>query len=180
MNRRTVKARRITIADLGREDELFLSYSPSKTEKEQICKDLQVLAIHKLQISGSVLPYRTKDWELVGKLAGRIVQECKITLEPIPTRINIGFARRYVSDTRLLDPLSNNRIPDDDSLEPLEPVVDLFDLARELLFLEIPRFPLKPGAEFHFSDTNGSSDPAPDHEAVHPLAKLGEIYKKPC
>jgi hypothetical protein len=68
-----------------------------------------------------------------------------ISAEPVTTRIDTPVVRRFLREMPVpTEPEAE--IPDDDTLEPLGPVIDPGAVMAEALALALPDYPRAPGA----------------------------------
>ena len=107
---------------------------------------LGITAVRALRFKGELRPSGHHDVELEARLAATVEQPCGITLAPVVTMIREPVLRRYIAD--LADPEELEiEMPDDDSAEPLPEVIDVGEVALEVLALALPLYPRAPGAE---------------------------------
>ncbi|MCY4445376.1 MAG: YceD family protein [Rhodobacteraceae bacterium] len=179
MIKRFVKVQKIKIADLTLGTNYHFIFIPNQIARNNLRDDLKILSINSLQVKGIMRSITPEEWVFQGNFRARITQSCIITSEPLKNTINCKFSRRYVKDKKLLAPTTDNKIPENDELELLQPDINLFELARELLFLEIPEYPSKSGADFKFENDRDDYEPQPHFPIDNPFFKLKEIYPEP-
>ncbi len=118
--------------------------------------------------------WRGKGVRLTGKFSADVVQTCVVTLEPIETRIEAAFERRFLPAEKIerepeddgeifVDPLA------EDPPEPLTHELDLGEILIEELALNLDPYPRKPGVAF--------AESAPEPKA-NPFAVLAKLKPK--
>ncbi|MBT0956992.1 DUF177 domain-containing protein [Alphaproteobacteria bacterium KMM 3653] len=139
--------------------------------------DLDIIALRKLRLRGSLSPMGKRDWQLNATLGATAVQECVVSLEPVTTRIDTKVARVYAADFTYSED-SEAEMPGDDSIEALPEVVDLAAVAAEALALALPDFPRAEGLEpADMIAAPPGAAPLTD-EAVKPFAGLADLKAK--
>lgn len=136
----------LRVADLPNRDGLTFKLAPDATHRQALARQLDIPRIRKLTFTGKLSPDGRHDWRLEGILGATVVQECVITTDPVTTRIDVPVARHYLR--QMPEPEGvEAEIPEDDTLEPLGPQIDLGDVMAEALALALPDYPRTPGAE---------------------------------
>lgn len=111
---------------------------------------------------------------VAGNLTAHIIQQCIISLDPVESRIDAPINAIY--DARA-EPEPDDRDLDPDIEEFPEPmtggIVDLGELAAQVLALEIDPFPRREGA-----DADGMQMESSDGED-NPFAALGKLKNPP-
>ncbi|WP_417628003.1 YceD family protein [Pararhodobacter aggregans] len=161
----------LRVSDLSARGSLRFRLTPTAEARADLATDLGALKIRKLDFTGQIVAEGRSDWRLEGKLGATVVQECVITAEPVTTRIDEPVTRRFVRDM----PVSSEpevEIPEDDTLEPLGPVIDPGAVMAEALALALPDYPRVPGAELPDSVTE-----LPPEERPNPFAALAKLKK---
>jgi uncharacterized metal-binding protein YceD (DUF177 family) len=122
-------------------------FLPDAPARAALAEDLDLLALHALELVGEIRPVGRDELVLEARLTARADQACGITLAPVPAVIDEPVRRRYVAG--LSTPEGDEvEMPEDDTTEPMPEVIDLSDIAAEALALALPLFPRAPGAEF--------------------------------
>lgn len=155
----------LRVADLNARATYRFHLRPNAAARLQLARDLGVLAVRKLAFRGTLTPEGRRDWRLDADLGATAVQACVITAEPVTTRIDTPVVRRFVRDM----PVSTEpeaEIPEDDTLEPLGPVIDPGAVMAEALALALPDYPRAPDASLPDSLTGE------DAVRVSPFAAL--------
>jgi uncharacterized metal-binding protein YceD (DUF177 family) len=122
------------------------SYRPDAADRARLASDLDLLALHALDLSGEIRPAGREEFVLEASLSARADQACGITLVPVPAIIAESVRRRYIAG--LAAPEGDEvEMPEDDSIEPMPDVIDIAEIAAEALDLALPLYPRAPGAE---------------------------------
>jgi len=120
---------------------------PDPAQRAELARELDLLALHRLEFIGQIDPGGRDEIRLHGSLTAAVDQACIVTLAPVTAEISETVTRRFVAD--LPAPQGDEaEIPDDDTLEPMPEVLDIVELATEALMLALPLYPRAPGAEF--------------------------------
>ena len=146
--------------------------APNAEARAELAQSLGAQKIRKLDFRGTVVAEGKHDWRLDGMLGATVVQECVITAEPVSTRIDAPVTRVFVRD---MDEPSEieTEIPEDDTREPLGPVIDPGVVMAEALALALPDYPRIEGAELPDSAT----DDLGEDERPNPFAALAALKK---
>ncbi len=169
----------IRVARLPTDCTTSFSFVPTAVLLCRISEEAGVLAIRKLRLAGTLKPLANGDWLLRAQLGATVTQECVLTLQPVRTRVDVRVGRTFVTDKRRYNPLPDFRMPNDENLELLLPEIDLYELALEVIVLEIPLYPHAIGARLDAPEDgtpNSASSEATMHES--PLSNLSELYRR--
>lgn len=159
----------LRVADLNARGTHRFDLRPSATARAELARKLQIVGLKKLAFRGTLAPEGRSDWRLEGLLGATAVQACVITADPVTSRIDIPVLRRFLRDMPVpAEPEAE--IPEDDSLEPLGPVIDPGAVMAEALALALPDYPRAPGASLQPLDASGSRD--------NPFAVLAPLRSK--
>ncbi len=171
-----VLSRPVRFADLPQRKPTRVRLVPDEGQLEDIADRLSVDALRKVRMDVELAPGPGRDWTLTGKLGATVVQPCRVTTDPVTTRIEEDVARRYTPDA--VTPEGDEVEMDDDTLEPLPAILDLGSVLEEALALAIPEFPRAPSAdEIDMTATPPGAEPLTD-EAVKPFAGLAALKAK--
>lgn len=123
-------------------------YTPNAAERADLARDLGILKVSKLRLTGTLTPFGTRDWQLRAMLGATVQQACIVTLEPVTTRIDDPVERTYLAalPEPQIEPGSEIEMPEDDTIEALPETLDLAAIAAEALALALPQYPRAPGA----------------------------------
>jgi len=123
---------------------------------------------------------------LSGRLRASVVQECGVTLDPVPAEIDEAFERGFLPFADLYSeekPGSEHEIVTDRELgdvpEPLTDPLDIGDIMAEELGVALDPYPRKEGLEEEtvYRATPGGVAPLTDAD-VKPFAGLADLAKK--
>jgi uncharacterized metal-binding protein YceD (DUF177 family) len=164
----------LRLADLPQRRATAIRLVPDEGQLEALADRLGVDAFRKVRFDAELTPGPGRDWTLSGRLGATVTQPCRVTTEPVVTRIEEEVARRYSPDAA--EPEGEEmEMPEDDTLEPLPTVLDLGALLEEELALALPAFPRAEGAgEIDLTAAPPGVAPLSD-EAVKPFAGLADL-----
>lgn len=123
------------------------TYTPDKAEREVLARDIGLLALHALELTGEVRPHGRDELVLEARLVARADQPCSVTLVPVPAKIDEPVRRRYIADYQTPEG-DEVEMPEDDTVEPMPEMIDLAEIAAEALALALPLYPRAPGVDF--------------------------------
>lgn len=142
----TTLALPLRLADLSARGTVKFRLLPDPEARATLAGLMGVQKLRKLEFSGTLTPDGRYDWRLAGRLGATAVQDCVITFEPVTTRIDTDVTRRFVRDMPEITS-DDLEIPEDDTLEPLGPVIDPGVVMAEALALALPDYPRAEGAD---------------------------------
>ena len=108
---------------------------------------LGVSSIRRMMFEGTLTRETQGTWRLDGHLGATVVQACVASLRPVKSRIEESIVRAFVPDLEMPGPNTVSVCPDDDTIEPLPDVIDLFHIAAEALSLGLPDYPRHEGTK---------------------------------
>lgn len=168
----------VRLRDLKGAKELAVDVRPEAPVREALAKQLGILAVRKLSLSGKLRSVGKGDWAFSGVLGATVVQECVATLQPVTTRIEEPVKRLFVTELPDPGPGSETEIPEDVDVEQLSDPIDLGFIMAEALALALPPFPRAEGAGAKdFAVSEPGTEPMTDEDAK-PFASLAELRKK--
>ena len=151
----------------------------SERDLSEISAQLELLSLRKIKFSGSILPISKRDWELTGKLGATVEQACSLTLAPVRSRIDTPVVRNFrKSPITLSHSGPEHEIPEDDSEEQLEDVIDLARVFCEALSLALPDYPRAEGAELKTAEFAPPGVTPLTDEAARPFSVLAGLKDK--
>lgn len=163
-------ARPIRVADLTARSPMPFDLVLEPEEIAALAADIGADAVRKLRFRGALTPKGQHDWVLTADMGATVVQPCVVTLAPVTTRIDEPVTRSFVAGLPVPDE-TEAEIPEDDTLEPLGPVIDPGLVLAEALALAMPLYPRAPGAGF--DDVSFTPDgPAALDDRIRPFAAL--------
>ena len=171
-------AHRLRLAALRGDGQRSLLLEPDAEARADLARALDLLGLRKLRFAVTLTPEGGADWRLHGRLGATAVQPCVATLAPVTTRIEAEVDRLYLADPPPLPEGDEVEIPEDEGVEPLPPVLDLWALMQEELALNLPLYPHAEGAE-PVAETfaEPGAEPLGD-EAAKPFAGLAGLRDK--
>ncbi|MFN3577037.1 MAG: YceD family protein [Tabrizicola sp.] len=122
-------------------------FQPEVSARTALARDLDLLALHALELVGEIRPVGRDELVLEARLTARADQACGVTLAPVPAVIDEPVRRRYVAGLAMPEG-DEVEMPEDDTTEPMPEVIDLAGIAAEALALALPLYPRAPGAAF--------------------------------
>ncbi len=140
---------------------------------------LDLLALRKVRLEGTLRPVGRLDWDFDGQLGATVVQACVATLAPVTTRLDGPVERRFRADLTPPEAGSEYEMPEDVAEESLPAALDLEAVLAEELALALPDYPRADGAEEvrHVTAAPGVT-PLTD-EAMRPFAGLAGLRAPP-
>lgn len=169
----------IRVSTLSQNAETPFDITPNATQLGEIATALDLLALKKVQFSGHIKADGKRDWRLEATLGATVVQPCVVTLAPVTTRIETPVTRRFLARLPEED-LEDEEIemPDDDTIEKLQAVIDLDAVLSEALTLALPLYPRAPDATLETDRfTEPGKAPMSDDDA-RPFAGLKALRDK--
>ena len=160
----------ITLARLDRQKFHSFSFVPNPQLRRQMADEMGVTHLIQLQFSGTLVATCQSDWKLSGDLLAKIRQQCVVSLDPVMSQIKTKVVRNFLRDEQKLRCDHNGRIPSDDDVETLTHVINLYDIAREVLVLEAPTYPRATKISF-------VGDDSVDKISQKPFAVLEKLKK---
>ncbi|SDZ13869.1 Uncharacterized ACR, COG1399 [Jannaschia faecimaris] len=166
----------VRFSDLPQRKPTHVRLVPDEGQLEDLADRLSVDFFRKVRFEIDLTPGPGRDWTLTGKLGATVIQPCRVTTDPVTTRIEESVTRRYTPD--LTTPEGEEVEMDDDTLEPLPAILDLGEVLEEALALAIPEFPRSAGAEdLDLTAAPEGAEPLTD-DAVKPFAGLAALKAK--
>ncbi|TDT77281.1 uncharacterized protein DUF177 involved in 23S rRNA accumulation [Litoreibacter halocynthiae] len=167
----------LRLADLPSRKATQISYIPDTDAMAQLAEEMDLSALRKMRLEGTLQPLGNKDWRLEARFGATVVQPCVVTLEPVTTRIEEPVLRQYLSDWQ--PPTDAEAEMDgDDVSEPLPDAIDIAEVAAEALALAVPRYPRIDGAKLAQTDFTEPGAEAMTDEDVKPFAGLASLKAK--
>lgn len=167
----------LRVAELSARRPNDIRVTPDAAARAAIAEWLDAVAIPSLSLTGRLVPVGRRDWQLEARLQAKAEQQCVVTLEPVITRVDEPVERRYVEGLDQPEG-EESEIPDDTSLEPLTPVIDLGAVMLEALELALPLYPRAAGAALDQVEATPPGAAALDEETRRPFAGLAELMAK--
>ncbi len=172
--------RPLKVDDLGDRPRTF-QIEVSAAERVALAQRFGLADIVRLTAIGTVTPNESRQrFYVEGQLEASVVQLCRVTLAPLPVTVSAHFQRLKaldVTDEWSCDAVDGGDIivaeGGDESPEPIEDgIIDLGEIAAEVIALELDPFPRAPGV--------GTGDYLEDTENVgaRPFAALAALKSR--
>ncbi|BAS00144.1 hypothetical protein BV133_2550 [Blastochloris viridis] len=151
------------MAQLPSESKLTLE--PGADTREALARHVGALSVPALKVTLTLAVDRNGDVDVEGRLTGRVVQPCVVTLEPIEAELDEDVAVRFSADARPLEVEPGTEIEfSAEEADPPEPIVDgRFDLGAiltEFFSLSVEPYPRKPDVAWQSpADDEGNNSP---------------------
>lgn len=112
-----------------------------------------------------------------GVVSARMTQRCVVTLEPVETRLQEAFERRFAPAAQIaqedaFDPEA------EDPPEPLTDEIDVGEIAAETAALAIDPYPRAPGADLERASAAPPGAAPLDDEALRPFSGLAALKRR--
>jgi uncharacterized metal-binding protein YceD (DUF177 family) len=131
--------------------------APDDAARSAMARDLGILGIPALRLTGALRPEGARDFRLDGRIAAVVEQACVVTLDPVRTVIDEPVLRRFLAE--MPEPEGDEvEMPEDDSAEPLGSIIDLDAVLAEALALALPAYPRSAAAQAAAAREPGSDD----------------------
>ncbi|MBN8527898.1 MAG: DUF177 domain-containing protein [Caulobacterales bacterium] len=125
---------------------LSRTLSPDADVRRKIARELDLASLDAFEADLELVPHET-GWRLSGRIRADAVQNCGLTLEPLPVVIDRAFVLELAEGVE--DAPEVEISIDDETPDLIEDgKIDLGQYAVEQLALSLDPFPRKPGAEF--------------------------------
>ncbi|MFO6463841.1 YceD family protein [Jannaschia sp. KMU-145] len=174
---RPVLSHPLRLAELPQRKPTAIRLVPDAGELETLADRLGVDAFRKVRFEAVLAPDGGRDWLLKGHLGATVVQPCRVTTDPVTTRIEEDVVRRYTPDMAEVTE-EEIEMTEDENVEPLPAVLDAGDLLEEVLALAVPDFPRAEGAEdIDLTAAPPGAEPLTE-ESVKPFAGLAALRDK--
>ncbi|QIE41792.1 DUF177 domain-containing protein [Rhodobacteraceae bacterium SC52] len=169
---------RIRLSDLSQRKSHTFLLIPDADLCAAIAADLDLIALRKLRLEGTLTPAGKQDWDLAAQLGATVVQPCVATLAPVTTRIEEKVQRGYRADLPEDDDATEVEMHLDETLEPLPDTIDLEELVTEALALALPAYPRVDGTQPDKTVFTEPGKTAMTDEDARPFAGLAGLKDK--
>ncbi len=151
-------------------------FLPDINVRRAIAKDLNLIDLPILEMTGEIRPEGRGDFRLEARLKAHAIQACSVTLAPVPARVEETVLRRYLAEFEF--PSEDDvEMAEDETTDPLPEVIDLSLVAAEALALALPLYPRAEGAALGAQVfAPPGAEPLTD-EALKPFAGLASLAK---
>ena len=166
----------VRTADLASRKATRFRLAPDAPARTAIAAAIGVTEVPRLEFWGEIRPDGRRDWRIEAQIAARVEQPCVVTLAPVSTDLSEPVTRRYLADWTMPDE-PESEMPEDDSAEPLPPVIDLGAVMVEALSLALPLYPRAPGASFAGTEVTAPDVPPIEDAELRPFAGLADLMR---
>ena len=135
------------------------------SERAALARRFGIPAIDSLRATLRLVPEEDGAVMVRGRLEAAVVQDCVVTLEPVPQQVAEDIAFRLLPSGR--EPAEGPDEPDE--IETENGIAELGDAVAEQLALALDPYPRAPGAEL---------PPEATDEASGPFARLAALRRK--
>jgi uncharacterized metal-binding protein YceD (DUF177 family) len=176
MNGSSVLSYPVEIAKIGAEGTTY-KIEATASERAQLVADLGLVDIVALSAEMTLTRGKTGETRVEGRVRADIVQNCVVSLDPVPQTVDEAISRQFVEDGSRLAPVPPKPAAEV-KIEPMEeeeppdiltgPTIDLGTIVVEHFILAIDPYPRAPGAAL-------PENPAEDAGGDSPFAALAKI-----
>ena len=182
MNRPKTEIEEIFFTDLKHNKPFNFDLCPSPQFNQALSKELGVSNLSKLRLKGTLSAFSQNGWLLKGHLGATVVQTCVISLEPVNTRIEASVTRKFLptidSTIETVGNLEDIELNQDETVEILGKGVNLRELLKEVLLLELPFYPKAEGATLKTLTFSGVGVKTMSDQDARPFAGLAVLKDK--
>lgn len=168
----------IRVADLPARKAHHFDIRLEEEALEALADELSILDLRKLRFQGTLQPQGKSAWALSADLGATAVQSCILTLAPVTTRIDTQVRRLFTSAYADTITGEETEMPEDETIEPLAPQIDLSAVIRESLGLALPDYPRAEGAELESAQFAAPGVTPMSDEDTKPFASLASLKEK--
>jgi uncharacterized metal-binding protein YceD (DUF177 family) len=143
-------------------------------ERRRLAARFVLLELKGLEARLTVTPTRGGDMFAVkGRMEADVVQQCVVTLEPLPSKIDQAIDVLYVGQELLRDQLGKPHldVEEEETEAIVNGVIDLGELVAQNLGIALDPYPRKPGLAYVEAEYG-------DAIVANPFAKLAELKNK--
>ena len=167
----------LRVADLAKGEERAFVIEPDADSRAAIAEALDLIALRKLRLEGTLAPLGKRDWRLAARLGATVVQPCVVSLAPVTSRVEEAVSRTYIAGLSPPEGEEVEIIGDVDD-EPLGTEIDLGAVMVEALALALPLYPHAEGAEPLHSQVTEPGKVAMTDDDARPFAGLAGLRDK--
>ncbi|MCC6470485.1 MAG: DUF177 domain-containing protein [Alphaproteobacteria bacterium] len=175
-------------ADRVGRDGLDIEIEAGAAEREALARRFGLLALDVLRARCRLRPVAGGMIELTARFDASVVQECVVTLEPVPAQIHGSFDQRYALNPAVLRSVvaEEDEMFDPEADDPPEALaegaIDLGEAVAQQLAVSLDPYPRAPGAELavpRAGEDGGQEIPGEPEPpgGPNPFAALGKLRK---
>lgn len=167
----------LRVSDLSATRPNNFDLRPEAETRAAIADALNISGLRKLRFQGAIRADGGQDWRLEAMLGATLVQPCVVTLEPVVTRLDLAVIRRYMVAPPEPEMGEDGEalMPEDDTIEPLGPLIDPAAVMIEALALNLPLYPRAAGADLGEAVFAGPGVAPMRDEDARPFAGLAGL-----
>ena len=126
----------------------------SDEERRAICKTLNLASLERLEARYRISSLAGGGWRLSGSVRANLVQNCVVTLEPVPSAIDESFDVEFWRETGDNQGGEDKSVLNGPDVEPLpDDQIPAGRIVFETLSSSIDPYPRKAGAAFEWQDS---------------------------
>lgn len=156
---------------------LRVKFEADAASCQNLCARLLVDAVSELSVTAHIVPFGKRGLMANGRVEGRVLQQCGVTLQPVWTSIAIDFANEF----QPADVVAQFVVPEDDFEAEVPDAMyggeaDLGEAATQIFALDVPAYPRAPEAQFddHIDPDDTQDKPASPFAALAALKTDGD------
>jgi len=153
---------------------LEIDIEASPAEREALAADLGILGVEALRAHFTVTHWRRNGLRVEGRVEGRAVQACVVTLDPVEEAIDEPVEVSFLP-AEAIEHTPEELVIDPDAPDEPDPIengrIDLGALAAEHFALGLDPYPRKPGVAYTPEENETAEDT--------PFAALARLTKGP-
>ncbi|WP_169568687.1 YceD family protein [Sneathiella limimaris] len=175
--------------DRLKRDPIEFQFTADENERADLAKRLGILGLNSLDVKGVI---KRKDGskflELSANMKAEAVQECVVSLEPVPQKIDVEFALCYTFDKEDTVPTEVEYVFSKDEVDLPELVeggqIDVVQAASEQIALALDPYPRAEGAsnsdsaKYLQQSEEDEQEGEPEQEFYKPFANLKDLMNK--
>lgn len=131
-----------------------ICFTAGPEELAQVLEVIGIINLSRLEGEVRIKPWHKTGFMLVGELRASVVQECVVSLEPVPEEVVEPFERTFIPEAEAMQEEPDEHVEVDFILEAEDPpellighTVNLLEIIAEHLALGLNPWPRKDGAE---------------------------------
>lgn len=165
---------KIALRDIG-DRGLSGTREADAAERLELAEALDIVSCSHLRVIWEVHPLRSGMYRLTGTIDAGVVQSCVVTLEPLPSRVEVPLNVELRPGDMMPEPGEGEQpILDTPDIEPIEADgIDLGLIVLEHIATSLDPYPRKEDAVFEFEDPAAAVSP------INPFAKLAKLKPPP-
>ncbi|MEM6727953.1 MAG: DUF177 domain-containing protein [Pseudomonadota bacterium] len=172
-----IKDGKIPLATLSADRPRSAVWEPGRDTERLLAERLGLSDLRKLRAQITLTPLAGRDWHLRAKWGATVTQPCVLTLSPVTTRLEETGERTFTDAMPEITELEA-QMPDDETLEPLAPEIEVARVVQEMIALAVPLYPRADDTELGEAVYGPPGEAPLTEEAARPFAGLRELRDK--